>query len=506
MDYLDPNNERRARRRLFIGYGLVGILIAIASLVLLYWSYGYNVDKKGEVTQSGMVFVSSQPSGASIMLNDKPRNAKTNSRLVLPAGDYTLRVTKNGYSDWQRRVSVRGGDVQRFDYPLLVPNKLKTTAVASFETDVSFFSQSSDKRYVLVGTADKPGVFTEYTLADPAKAAARVLELPSSVYASLEEAGGHHDTWEPVEWSDGNRYCLIEHTWYAEDGSVKGREFLLLNRRSPADSTNVSAALNLSVDDKATLFNRQSDAVYVYRAADKTLRALEIEGAKAITQLSHVYAYKTYSDDTVLYVTDVPPSGKSTPGTFYAVLQQGSRTTTLRTWQTPAEQYLLDIARYDENWYVLVGANNGIGQFIYKNPQTQVLSQPKQLPSAWRTLKIDRPVSAAFSANARFIMAHNNDRFVLYDAETAETFSYNAPRPIDEPAQQRPVWMDGHRLQYVSGGQLVWFDYDSQNVRVLQPSLAKQMPIFSPDYHFVYSLSKLPDGRSSLGGTSLLID
>lgn len=506
MDYLDPNNERRARRRLFVGYGLVGTLIAIASLVLLYWSYGYNVDKKGAVTQSGMVFVSSQPSNASIVLNDKPGSAKTNSRLVLAAGDYTLRLTKDGYTDWQRHVSVLGGDVQRFDYPLLVPKTLKTTTIASFDTPVSFFSQTPDKRFVLIGSADKPGTFTEYTLADPAKTVARTLELPGSVYTSLEKAASNRDAWKAIEWADGGRYCLVEHIWYAEDGNVKGREFLLLDRRAPSDSTNLTTALNLGTDDKVTLFNRQPDVVYVYRPADKTLRALEIHEAKLVTQLSSVYAYKTYSDDTVLYVTDVPPSGKAVPGTFYAVLQQGQRTTTLRMWQASAGQYLLDIARYDKEWYVLIGADNETTQYIYKNPQTQVLSQPKQLPSPWRTLKIEHPVSAAFSANARFVMVQNNDRFALYDAETVETLGYTAPKPVDNPAQQRPVWMDGHRLQYVSDGKLVWFDYDNQNLRVMQPSLPDQMPIFSPDFHYVYSLKTLGDGRYSLGGTSLITD
>src|SRR5690348_10965350 len=104
MDFLDPKTERRNQIKLFIGYGLVAIAIGVATLILLYQAYGFNLDHQGNVTQNGLLFVSSQPSGASIYLNNRLYKSATNTRVVTPADTYTLRITENGYRPWQRQV------------------------------------------------------------------------------------------------------------------------------------------------------------------------------------------------------------------------------------------------------------------------------------------------------------------------------------------------------------------------------------------------------------------
>jgi hypothetical protein len=61
MDYLDPSKERAQTIRLIIGYILIGVAILIATLILLYQAYGFGINKEGQVIQSGLVFMSSQP-------------------------------------------------------------------------------------------------------------------------------------------------------------------------------------------------------------------------------------------------------------------------------------------------------------------------------------------------------------------------------------------------------------------------------------------------------------
>jgi hypothetical protein len=125
MDYLDPKKEARHRVLLFVGYILIGVAILIGTLVLLYQAYGFGIGKNGTVIQNGLVFVSSQPNPANIYLNNKLNKSQTNTRLTLPSGIYQVRLARDGYRDWQRTIEVEGGDVQHFDYPFLIPSKLK---------------------------------------------------------------------------------------------------------------------------------------------------------------------------------------------------------------------------------------------------------------------------------------------------------------------------------------------------------------------------------------------
>src|ERR1700750_3457230 len=110
MDFLDPKKDRQNQIMLLLGYCLVTLAIAGAALVLLYQAYGYQLNRQGEVTQNGLLFVSSQPSGSSIYLNGQLYPSATGSRVIVSAGKYDLSVTRPGYRDWNRPVYVAGGD------------------------------------------------------------------------------------------------------------------------------------------------------------------------------------------------------------------------------------------------------------------------------------------------------------------------------------------------------------------------------------------------------------
>src|ERR1700722_21004469 len=97
MDFLDPRKKRAYKIRLLIGYALVTIAIGLAVVILVYDAYGYNLNPEtGNVTQNGLLFVGSKPGGANIYLNGM-QHSTTSSRLVLPAANYTLKLTKSGY-------------------------------------------------------------------------------------------------------------------------------------------------------------------------------------------------------------------------------------------------------------------------------------------------------------------------------------------------------------------------------------------------------------------------
>ena len=93
MDFLDPKKTRNHRIRLFIGYGLMSLLVILITTLLAYFAYGYNVTLDGEVDQRGLVFVSSQPSGSQISIDGK-RVGSTGARLVVSSGTRELRISR----------------------------------------------------------------------------------------------------------------------------------------------------------------------------------------------------------------------------------------------------------------------------------------------------------------------------------------------------------------------------------------------------------------------------
>ena len=115
MDFLDPEKHRRHMLTIAVGYVFIALAVGMATLVLLYYAYGFSFGKNGQVIQNGLMFVSSAPSPANIYLNNRLNKAQTNSRIVLEEGEYEMRLTRSGYRDWQRSVTIDGGNRLPFD-------------------------------------------------------------------------------------------------------------------------------------------------------------------------------------------------------------------------------------------------------------------------------------------------------------------------------------------------------------------------------------------------------
>jgi len=500
MEFLDPKYERRSHLQLLIGYCLVGLAIAIATLVLLYQAYGYTIDRQGEVTQSGLVFVSSQPNGAAVYLNDKRYKSNTDTRMVIPAGKYTLRISETGYRPWERPIFIGGGDVQHFDYPFLFPETLHSSALADFSVDPPLATQSPDRRWLLLASAETPGTFTRYDFKNPDKPAATPLTLPAGSFTP----GTGAQTWSLVEWAADNRHVLLLHTFVT--GSSASREYILVDRDTPADSVDLSTSLNLTQAQTVNLFNNRTDQLYIYNAADQTLRRTNRADGTVASTLEHILAFKPYGDDRVLYVTDQSPTGKATPGLVSVVLQTGQQTVTLRTLPAAGSGgFVLDLAQYSGDWYVAAASSADSAVYLYKNPQDQTTTGTDTYPTPFRRLSLKNPSYLDFSDNTQFLLAESGQNFVVYDFENIAQHSFMAADPIDAP-QPHATWMDGNRLAYVSGGNLTVVDYDNRNKQTLVAANPAFAPFFAPDYSYLYALQfGTPDAKPTLSTTPLTV-
>ncbi|HSX04915.1 MAG TPA: PEGA domain-containing protein [Candidatus Saccharimonadales bacterium] len=500
MDFLDPKKERLSRIQLLLGYCLVALAIGIATLVLLYQSYGFYITK-GQITQNGLLFVSSQPSGAVIKLNGVRYKSNTNSRVTIPTGAYLLQLTRDGYRPWERPVVVNGGDVQHFDYPFLFPKQLETTNLNDLIASPSVATQSLDKRWLLLGETNSSGNFEEYDLKDPAKPALHEIGLPNGSFTPGD--GTTADTWSTVEWASDNRHLLLLHGYTI--GQTTAHEYVLLDRDSPIDSIDLTTALHLTQDDAVSLYDNRTDQFYIYSQSAQTLQRVNGSDGSLVSQLDHILAFKTYGSNYVLYVTAKSPAGKTVEGQVSAVLQVGQKTITLRTLPASAPVYMLNLAQYGGDWYVAVGASNDTAAYIYKNPQDQAVPSVDAFPAPWRRLLVANPSFLAFSSNAQFLVAENGQNFMVYDFENVAAYRYQAKEPIDGP-QGHAVWMDGDRLLYVSGGKLTVFDYDYRNRQTLEAADSNYASFFAPDFSYAYTLrSATATTKAVLTSTPLVV-
>lgn len=96
------------QKRIIISILTLAFLITGTTLVVFYGrGYRINLDENRlKLAGTGLLVATSTPDGASIFLNGRLTSA-TNTTLNLPPGDYDVKIVKDGYLPWEKRLKIQ---------------------------------------------------------------------------------------------------------------------------------------------------------------------------------------------------------------------------------------------------------------------------------------------------------------------------------------------------------------------------------------------------------------
>ncbi len=469
MDFLDPKKKRAHRIRLYIGYGLMAVALAIATVILLFAAYGYDIDRStGGIIQNGMVILDAHPESATIYVNSEQRGT-TADRLALPAGQYKIELKRDGYRPWQHNVNLEGSSIEQLVYPFLFPQKLVSKNLQQFATPPQVASQSPDRHWLIV-SEPTVGSFQVFDLNND-KNPSTSISLPADTITSTPGA----QSYEAIEWSSDNTHLLLRHAYQG------GAEFVVLDRENPANSVNITKLFTGTPFTTATLRDKKYDQYYLH-TNDGSLYSAEAKSKTPTLVVQNVAQYKSYQADTLLYAVSTTPSA-TVADIHY---RQGSQDYVLRT-VPKADKYLLDMARFNGHFYIAAGSTADGHTYVYKDPIDDYTRRPARTPQPNRVLIEQGAQYVSFSAIARFIAVQAGSSFAVYDAETGRQFKYDTK--LNLTPGQKATWMDGHRLLLNSNDVQYVFDFDGTNMQKLNPTLHTYPPFFDRDYTALFTVS-----------------
>ena len=137
---------------------LIFLFMAFLSLAVILFGRGYRLDfKKKTLTGTGLLAATSDPQGASIFVNGRLASA-TNETLNLEPDWYDVRIEKEGYSTWQKDVTVFEGLVTEVD-ALLILNSPRFTPLTKHGVSQVAFSKQLDRVVYTTRDGISPGVW-----------------------------------------------------------------------------------------------------------------------------------------------------------------------------------------------------------------------------------------------------------------------------------------------------------------------------------------------------------
>lgn len=490
MDFLDPNKKRSNKVKLYIGYVLIAIVIVLGGTVLLFANAGYRVDTLGNVSQNGMVFINSHPSGANIFIegvhNKYKTQAKTDARIELREGNYKVTLQKDGYRGWQREIKLDGGFVERLAYPLLFPKELKSVDLKAYASSPKIVSSSPDRKWIIVQQPENILQFDVFNANEPEKPATN-FSIPTNLLSPVKVS----QSLEVVDWSTDNANILMKHKFDDQ------YEFVIVNKDKPNESININK-LTGQQPFEVILKDRKTDQLYLHMASDGLLQVIDLKTRVLTPVVSHALSFKSHGDDMLVFIEPNPTN----PDVVSVQIKTKDKSYTLR--ELPAKTtYVTDVTKFDNDWFVVIGATSEDKVYLYKNPITS-LSETNQKPVFARTIRIEQPKKVSFSANASKIAVQSGQNFAVYDLETDRQFSYSINEKFDT---NRPVeWMDGHRLATSTNKTVLIFDFDGINIQKLIPIDPAIDVAFDRDYENAFTLSPAgSDGKAKLIQNKLLV-
>src|SRR5437899_1057411 len=86
------------------------IIIGAAAAVAIFLTKGYTFSpQQGKLLTTGIISIASQPSGASVYIDGHLATATDTTISSLSPKTYEMKVTKEGFIPWEKKVEVKAG-------------------------------------------------------------------------------------------------------------------------------------------------------------------------------------------------------------------------------------------------------------------------------------------------------------------------------------------------------------------------------------------------------------
>ena len=453
---MDPEQvkKRQTLRVLFSEAMMVLSVVAIMTVLIMITS-GYWINQNFEVERRGMLEVLSSPTGADIVVDGETAwMAKTNSSRILSKGEHTVSISKEGYGDWVKKVTIEEGLMYRLPYVRLFPNEPELEKVSEINARIS--SISPDRSSMLLiddSTTWKILHLNEDKVSTTDLDVAKVFDKIGGAEAMAGIAG--------IDWSkDGNR-ILLKVVWNEKN------EWLLLDLKDSEKSASITETFGMNFDT-VKFFDKTGDDLLVVDGGE--LRKLDVS-EQSISKIlaSNVTNFNLY-DESIVYVANGKVSVlKKVDGEAIDLLDvQGDRIFAALT------------RSYRDN-YLTVIEDGKLSLYKGQLPRNKDDKSFEQIFSVEIGLMPER---IKIGADGDFVIMSNGKNIVTLDMESENVSRF-------EVEDGKIGWLDDHLLYVVDNdGDMVVYDYDGLNRRELSKNASQRLgATVSEDERWLYYFS-----------------
>lgn len=156
-----PHPRASIRRQLFLSLTVLFFLVIATALIVLYgkgYRFGFQ-EGEPKISKTGILQASSTPNGAQVYIDDRLVSG-TDNAITLTPGKYTVRITKDGYNEWQKDIQIEREIVSSAN-ALLFPKAPTLQSISTLGVESAVLDPSGTRLAFKItsNTAKKNGIY-----------------------------------------------------------------------------------------------------------------------------------------------------------------------------------------------------------------------------------------------------------------------------------------------------------------------------------------------------------
>lgn len=434
--FMDGERKKRKQTIKLIITEIIMVLAVITTVVILtFVAMGYNVNKDGDLAQSGLLQLKSFPTGATVEIDEETMLAHTNMSRMLSSGSHTVKLTKDGYESWQKEIVSEPGWLLKLEYPRLFLQDRTMEKMREYADELQNLSYASDGSQIL------------YKLKSEEKWTLLNISGDDISETSLDLAK-HLDKNEVVEisWNKNNDKVLLR------TKNSEKTEWVLINLRDVSKSLNLSTEFDLNFTRVAFL-TATGERLLV--SENGNLRTITV-GDKTVSQVLARSVEDFYSNEpTIVY------SGNYNGKKELLLYLEGTEDVKLAEFR-PDTNLKFTTSEYLGKKYLTIAADDKI--YVYRG------DYPDDSNIGLTQMELVKEAELGFApeflkvwSDQQLIMAKSGTSIASFDAELSQLSSFS----IED---SNIFFLDDYLIGNLSDGKIVVRDFDGENRHELSRS------------------------------------
>ena len=447
---MDKERQKRKQNiRLIITETIMTLTVIVMVIILTFVAMGYKVNRDGEVSQNGLVQISTHPTGASIMIDGETIFPRTDASRSLSSGEHTIKLTRDGYDGWEKTITVKPGLLYKLDYPRLFKQERESEKMLEFKNGLEFISMAPDRNSILY--ADKNATVFYWLRVRGEEIESKTIDVAELFrFKSGEKLVGEIRS---LEWSgEGDRVMIgyagcSNHEAECKDYDINDQ--IVVNLAKSDNSINLTREFGLNFTKVAAL---SDSAERLAVLENGNLRVIST-GSKEMSRvlISNIADFVNVGSE-ILFITGAT-EGTRTIGYY---IEGEKMPITLET--VGGDGVRLAISKYLEKRYLTIAVGPEVT--IYRVEEILEGADIEDFEKVGKTVLSAAPEIVEVTNQGRLITARNERKMFVFDVEQEATLDF-------ELESDFTGWLDGFMLTNVVDGKLVVRDFDGSNRREL---------------------------------------